>query len=57
MNKTFALLMALLIFYGVGGGAIFFSMLLVFDNIYIGIAAYLIYIMASFLFLLELAGT
>jgi hypothetical protein len=57
MNKTFALLMTLLIFYGVGGGAIFFSMLLVFDNIYIGIAAYLIYIMASFLFLLELAGT
>ena len=57
MNKTFALLMALLIFYGVGGGAIFLSMLLVFDNIYIGIAAYLIYIMASFLFLLELAGT
>lgn len=57
MNKTFALLISLLIFYGVGGGSLFSIVLYITNSIFLSAIVYLIYVVISMVALVELAGT
>lgn len=63
MNKTFAFLMTLFMFYGIGGGGVFYTALSILEHFSIGYGVaygfliYIVYVGLSFIFLFDLAGT